>query len=476
MMRKVRVLAVAAVVAAAFGGIAAAATPDDVKPRVIVVSDIGNEPDDSESFVRLLLYGNQLDLRGLIASTSTWQREIIHAELMLERIDAYGKVLANLRRHDGTYPDAAALRALVKRGQPHYGMSHVGDGFDTEASNWIIAEADKPDPRPLWILNWGGSADLAQALYTVRKTRSPEQVQAFAARLRVYSISDQDDAGPWARQNFPELFWIASIHAFSQYDSAEWPGISGDVGSDPHAEHVAGPDTSLVTNEWLDAHIRKGPLGALYPNWKYIMEGDTPSFLHLIGRGLNDPEHPEWGGWGGRYGKVAPQYGLYSNAADTATGADGKRYHSSQASIWRWRRAFQNDFAARIQWTLTPSFKKANHAPAVRLNGQGGYAPVEIPARVGNRIALSAAGTRDPDGNRLTYWWWWYPEAGVGLYGVKLEIAGADTSEASFTVPATASSMPGDPPQMRIHVVLEVWDDGVPALAAYRRAIVTVTR
>ncbi len=452
--------------------VCAPATAADVKPRVIVVSDIGNEPDDSESLVRFLLYANQLDAEGFVASTSTWQREIIHPEMMYERIDGYEKVLPNLRAHDKAYPDAATLRALVKKGQPHYGMSHVGDGFDTEGSDWIIKQADKPDPRPLWILNWGGSVDLAQALYKVRKTRTPEQVKAFVAKLRVYSISDQDDAGPWARQNFPELFWIASIHAFSQYESATWTGISGDVGSDPHGEHVTGPDTRLVTNEWLDANIRKGPLGQLYPNWKYIMEGDTPSFLNLIARGLNDPEHPEWGGWGGRYGKVAPQYGLYSNAPDSVTGVDGKTYKSSQATIWRWRKAYQDDFAARIAWTLGP--KGGNHAPIAVLNGDKSAAPLRISAKYGVTISLSAEGTRDPDKNTLRYKWWLYNEAQTAPRGAKPVLTTVDQLHATIVVPAPAAVAPFEKPGGDVHVILEVWDDGTPELLGYRRAVITL--
>ena len=43
-----------------------------------------------------------------------------------------------------------------------------------------------------------------------------------------------------------------------------------------------------MTNEWLDKNVRqKGPLGQEYPRWEYLMEGDTPSFLNLIGNGLN---------------------------------------------------------------------------------------------------------------------------------------------------------------------------------------------
>lgn len=441
-------------------------------PRVIVVSDIGNEPDDSESLVRFLLYTNQLDAEGFVASTSTWQREIIHPELMYERIDGYEKVLPYLRAHDKAYPDAPALRALVKKGQAHYGMSHVGDGFDTEGSEWIIRQADKPDPRPLWVLNWGGSADLAQALYKVRKTRTPEQVKAFVSKLRVYSISDQDDAGPWARVNFPELFWIASINAFSFYNSATWTGISSDVLSDPHALHMTGPDTRLVTNDWLDTNIRKGPLGSLYPHHIWIMEGDTPSFLNLISRGLSDPEHPEWGGWGGRYGKVASQYGLYSNTPDTVTGVDGKSYESSQATIWRWRQAYQNDFAARIAWTLSPKFKTANHAPVGVLNGQKGFEPVRISAKFGETVKLSAEGTADPDKNVLTYKWWIYKEAGSPSSDPKLEIA--DPLHAQITVPRPASGWPGQGPEREVHVILEVWDNGTPALVSYRRAVIAL--
>jgi len=450
---------------------AAHAGPGFEKPRVIVISDIGNEPDDSESFVRFLLYTDQLDAEGFIAATSTWLRDAIHPEMMLERIAAYGKVLKNLRVHDKAYPDAAYLRTLVKRGQPHYGMSHVGEGYDTEASDWIIHVVDQPDPRPVWIVDWGGAADLAQALYKVRATRTPEQVKAFVAKLRVYSISYQDDAGPWARQNFPHLFWIASINAFSHYDSATWTGISGDVSTDPHAEHVTGPDTRLVTNEWLDAHIRKGPLGSLYPNWKYIMEGDTPSFLNLVSRGLSDPEHPEWGGWGGRYGKVTPQYGLYSNTPDTATGVDGKSYTSSQATIWRWRKAYQDDFAARIAWTLAPKYKEANHAPIVVLNGTKGFAPVLIKTKFGDRIALSAEGTHDPDGNKLTYKWWIYSDADSPETHPELTVT--DSEHAVLTVPTPTGALPGEGPEREVHVILEVWDDGTPALVGYRRAVVT---
>src|ERR1700722_2073271 len=66
------------------------------KPRVVVISDIGNEPDDQMSFVRLLLYSNELDLEAMIASTSTWQRNATHPETMHAIVKAYSQVRSNL--------------------------------------------------------------------------------------------------------------------------------------------------------------------------------------------------------------------------------------------------------------------------------------------------------------------------------------------------------------------------------------------
>src|SRR5690349_1059874 len=40
----------------------------DGKPRVFVLTDIGNEPDDQMSLVRLLVYSNEFELEGLVAT------------------------------------------------------------------------------------------------------------------------------------------------------------------------------------------------------------------------------------------------------------------------------------------------------------------------------------------------------------------------------------------------------------------------
>src|ERR1700687_5534492 len=49
--------------------------PYVARPRVIVMTDIANEPDDQMSLVRFLLYSNQFDVEGLVATTSTWMKD-----------------------------------------------------------------------------------------------------------------------------------------------------------------------------------------------------------------------------------------------------------------------------------------------------------------------------------------------------------------------------------------------------------------
>ena len=230
-------------------------------------------------------------------------------------------------------------------------------------------------------------------------------------------------AGPWIRKEFPTLFYIGkpSSPDSGEYYCATWTGISGDV----YYRNGAGADTSLVTNEWLEKNVRsKGPFGKVYPRFMFIMEGDTPSFLNLIDNGLHAEEQPDWGGWGGRYIFRQP-YGeahalwtqggdVFARATsqDTVTGADGRIYVSDQATIWRWREAYQNDFAARIDWTVK-DFAHANHAPTVVLNGEPGTEPVTIEASVGDTISLDATGSSDSSGQPLHYKWWIYPEAGL---------------------------------------------------------------
>jgi hypothetical protein len=352
-------------------------------------------------------------------------------------------------------------------------MNAVGPENDSEGSEHIITVVDKKDDRPVWIPVWGGANCLAQALWKVRQTRTPEEVDA---NLWLKSVSTPFPIRTIAVRGFGKRFPIyftlsaPAIHARGGYHYSTWRGISGDG----FTRGFDGADSNLVNNNaWLDANIRKnhGPLGAEHPHTDFIMEGDTPSFLGLITNGLNESEHPNYGGWGGRYELYTPRTRkwfmepetrpIWTDAEDEVQGIDGAWHNSNKATIWRWRQAYQHDFAARIDWT-TKSYQEANHPPVAKL----GHAN-ELRAKSGEKVTLSAEGSTDPDGNELTYEWIYYREVGTFESNRPPEIPDRQRKNAVFVAPKV------DKPET-IHVVLAVTDKGTPSLTRYQRVILTV--
>ena len=432
------------------------------KPRLLVLTDIGGDPDDQQSMIRLMTYTNEFEIEGLIASAAgspgELKEEATHPDLIREIVEAYGKVRPNLILHHPDYPPTGPLLDRIKSGNPRRGVKNIGAGLDTEGSRWIVKVVDRDDPRPLNVVIWGGSTDFAQALWRARNDRNAEELKRFVGKLRVHAIGHQDDTGPWIVEEFPDLFYIMS-KAPEKHDMREGA----------YRGMYLGGDEALTSREWVDANVRRdrGPLGALYPTKTWtapnphgcLKEGDTPSWLYFLPTGLSDPAHPEWGCWGGRFQPAGR--GLYRDAADSVGKATDAR-----ATVWRWRPAFQADFAARMVWCVKPA-RSANHPPLAVLNRDKGVGAMELKARPGETVKLTAAGSSDPDGDRLSFHWFVYQEAGTYARNVSLSDATAE---------ATALTVPADAVGKTVHVVLEVTDDGEPALTRYRRAVIRVSR
>lgn len=451
--------------------------------RMVVLTDIEADPDDAQTLVRLLLYSNEIDIEGLIATTSTHQRARVAPETVHKILDAYAKVQPSLLNHDPDFPEAESLHSLVKQGLPLYGMEAVGEGMDSEGSDWIIRVLEKEDDRPVWISVWGGPNTLAQALWKIRESRNAREATRLIKKLRVYTISDQDDSGPWMRKEFPDLFYVVSP---GNYGTATWSAI---------AREIPGANNEVISNAWLTENIQQGhgPLGAQYPDVAYGMEGDTPSWLSLIPNGLNpySDDHPEYGGWGGRYelytpdpappspriligdSEVVETRSIWTNADDRyrprvpnsigrAIRPDTAEYTGNHVSLWRWREDFQHDFAARMDWCIT-SYEDANHPPVANINQ-----PAEFTVKSGEIFKLDADGSYDPDGDGLSYWWFQYPEAGTfdGIVNFR------PFAENLYNI-HTIIAPEVDSPQTA-HFILKVTDKGSPALSSYRRIIVTI--
>lgn len=449
------------------------------KNRAIILTDVEADPDDTQSLVRLLLYSNQINIKGLIATTSCWHRDTVNPESIEKVIHAYGKVHANLIKHEAGFPGMDALLKLVKSGIPKYGMLGVGEDKDSEGSDWIIKILEEKDKRPLWISVWGGANTLAQALYKIKNIKSEVEAKKLIAKLRIYSISDQDDSGIWIRNNFPDLFYIVSPG--DHYGSATWSAIN---------TFVEGINNEIISNHWLEQNIQQdhGPLGAAYPDVAWGMEGDTPSWLSLIPNGLNEPEHPEWGGWGGRYELYMPNLAtikkgdsdvplkpetrkIWTNAIDSFTPyifnnygrtvkLDTLTYSNNKVSLWRWRDDFQNDFAARMDW-CTKTYEDANHPPFPLLGH-----PNNISVQSGEGFGLDASGSTDPDGDNLSFLWFHYPEA--GSYKKYIKIAGTENSHGAYIIAPEVDK------KKTAHFILKVTDKGKPPLSRYKRIIVNI--
>ncbi|KAG9232397.1 hypothetical protein BJ875DRAFT_380791 [Amylocarpus encephaloides] len=392
------------------------------KPRIVVLTDVLNEPDDSMSLVRYLLYSNEFDTRGIVATTSKHLRNVTHPDEIRKIVNAYGSVIGNLNNHVHPlqpYQSAEELLSLISTGPPIYGKQSFNLSL-SDGSKLIIdrlAESEKP----LWVLAWGGTNTLAQALLHIYENRTAEDAATLRSRLRVYSISDQDDTGDWIRREFPDVFVVTSLHAMGAYSISTWAGILSDVS--------LAMNYSIVQQPWLTANIQLGPLGAVYPNIIYGMEGDSPSFLYLIQNGLGNSERPDWGSWGGRYGRVAIETPLYSSTFDVVVGHDGKTYHNNQATVWRWRETFQDDFASRMQWTLTSNFSQAGHPPVLNVNGKTGPEIMFIETKYNQTFEFDASATYDPDhpesNEHLDFQWYQYADPSLDLpegFVVPLEI------------------------------------------------------
>ncbi|MHC4518762.1 MAG: nucleoside hydrolase-like domain-containing protein, partial [Planctomycetota bacterium] len=410
---------IAVIVATLFGVVPALALD---KPRIVVLSDIGaGDPDDEQSFVRFLVYANEFDIEGLIATATP--RFGVNAEAFRERIEAYREVLGNLRVHAEGYPDADALLALIKDGAAERNMTSVGNGKTTEGSDAIIEVIDRPDPRPVWVTVWGAPTDLAQALWDVRRVRSPAEVDRFVRKLRIYDIAGQDDSGGWICHAFPEIHWLRSVDQFQAISVRA---------ARPFPPEYVGANLDTFTTAWVHEHIMShGPLGALYPERKWKYEGDTPAFLYLIRNGLSDPEHQEHGGWGGRFGRERTKnpnafgakrtemekkyrpFAMYTEAEDTWRYRDIVYHNNRHAAWFRWREPVQHDFAARMDWSVTPKYDDANHNPVAVFHGEAGHDIVYLQAGPGETVRLDATGSTDPDGDGIRYEWFSYPEPGT---------------------------------------------------------------
>jgi len=463
------------------------------KARLIVMADMGNEPDEVQQMMHLLMYANEVDIEGLIACSGKYLhadrtdgRTETHPELFHKLVDAYAEVVDNLRLHANDWPEASELRGIISSGSAGYGIDDVEPGRSSEASKKIVASVLKDDPRPLYIVCNAGANTLAQALVDLDRKRTSQQMGELCKRLIVFENGAQDNSGAWIAGKYPEIAWHRSNHQTYSYGG---PGAAqGPYTWEPFTRDPAGQ------SKWAQKHIMNdhGALGAVFPPRRmnrrlhFIEGGGTIPWIGLVNHGLSDPKHLHWGGWSGRFSRQRhanvfsrhreiredeqsyDDFLMFEADSETETWTDpvhGEVFKGRSVPVWRFRRAMFNDFRARMDWCVKP-FDEANHKPVAAVNGDTADAIIRLSVNPGQTLTLDASDSSDPDGDGLRFAWWGYPEAGT--YRGDLVISNASDDSVTFSVPedATGSEM---------HVILEVIDDNpIVSLHDYRRVVIAV--
>jgi len=437
-------------------------------------------------------------------------------------VDAYAKVYPNLKIHDPDYPSPAELKTKIKWGNVDFDGDFSKDTDGSNLIKSLLLD-DQPGPLYVTAQGGEGTiARALRSIYEqFAKTPQWEAVRGKVShRLIIIPSGDQDGSGAsYIHPNWPEVReydfsginygYVAQDHLAPEvkmYFSPEWTreniSARGPLGV---LYRVWGDGKQMVKGDRTDYFGLSGytseelkTMGYMVwmppqPKGSFLGEGDTPTFINLIANGLRAYEDPQWGGWGGRmhpgggglslFGAPPPVQpvdtpgvarGLAAAGSDANKPKVPKENHPIDLSNFhlppvpprtaaihaRFQAAAQNDFAARMQWTVTAKFTGANHPPDVRIKG-----PLAISAHPGAVVKLQGE-VSDPDHNSVKVMWWQYNDAGT--YPGDIAFSDPAALATTFRVPQDAKA------GQTIDVILEATDNGSPPLTRYERVVVTV--
>ncbi|MDX1284766.1 MAG: DUF1593 domain-containing protein, partial [Draconibacterium sp.] len=388
------------------------------------------------------------------------------------------------------------LRSIVRSGQPGYGIESTGKGLSSEGSDLLIEILEKDDPRPVYVVVNAGSNTLAQAIKDYEQVHSKAELDKIISKLRVYENGAQDNSGAWICANYPEIHWVRSNYQTYCYGGPANDGIEDNKGDHsflgPHTWHPYAY-SSIGQHQWALEHIvgNHGPFGPYWPLRQFhhglihfLEGGGTIPWLGLVNKGLYDIENPHWGGWSGRFTKEKQKnfwskhtsvntdektYGdfyMYIEDLDEWINPEnGDKYNDWYTPVWRFRRAFYNDFQCRMDWCIQP-YEKANHNPIAAVDGDKSNDFIFKEVKAGDEITFNATTSYDTDGDELEFIWWNYPESGT--YSKRIELKNSTKDVLKFKIPKDASGK-------EIHIILEVKDKSeIASMYDYRRIVLKV--
>jgi hypothetical protein len=417
-------------------------------------------------------------------------------------VETYEKVYPNLVIHNKEYPTPEYLKSKIRYGNIEFDGDFSKDSPGSDLIKSLILDSI---PGQLFITAWGGQSTIARALKSIEEQYSAKPgwdniKKKIIKKVIILPSGDQDDT--YAKYIIPN--WTGM--GYREFKDGPYYGYGANMMAKP-------ADSIYYTSTWMKENISsRGPLGDFYRVWgdgkqmvkgdkfdyfglsgytsdelkkmgymvwmppqpkgSWLGEGDTFTFMDMLNNGLRAWEDGSYGGWGGRLSDKpfswgpAPSDSSKKDTVNTGTvisAASLKKLTGNNKDKFVYPDFFpaaENDFAARMKWSVTPKYKDANHEPVVTVNGS-----LAITAHPGEKVKIEGE-VKDPDGNEVTIKWWQFR---LGTYPGEVHIENPGSASTSVTIPSDAK--PGE----TIHLILEAKDNGKPGLTRYQRIIVVVS-
>ncbi len=496
-----------------------------MKLRTIITQDA--EVDDQNSLRHFLLYANEVELQGIVQTSSVfhWQgkegvvgpkqrmneffqrmEEVAPydqpyrwtgTQWMFREIDEYEQIYPNLIRHADGYPDPEYLRSIVKVGNVGYSGDMSGK---TEGSELIRQRILDDDPRTLYLQVWGGTNTICQALKDIEEEYKEQDgwnalKEKISKKCVITACGEQDCTyREYLAENWPKMKFIVVL----QMQSYAYPWMfmpecdSKDTLRAAYMKnHILLEENPLTRNycTWMDGKTYEGEgwegqfgtnpelvnmMRSIkkdlppYEQYDFISEGDSPTFFWMFDWGFRTEESFAYGGFSGRY---------YLDETEKNSKGEQLNYWkvaedeftgrdgvtAPQESMWRYVRDIQHDMAARAKWGITPEYKDGEHAPELLIE-EG----VDLTVSPAETVELHAK-AKNPDGGAVKVTWRIYTDASIGDSAKEtVPNVAEDGLTASITIPENAK--PGE----TIHVIVCAEGDGEEKLRHYRQVILTI--
>lgn len=441
--------------------------------------------------------GREYDRFGLKTCPCTSWRWAKDERFIHDIVGAYAKVYPNLKIHNPNYPTPAYLTSKIRYGNIEFDGDY---SKDSPGSNLIKSLILDDKPGPLYLTAWGGQSTIARALKSIQDqyehTTEWEAIRGKVSRKVVLLPSgDQDDTyAAYIKPNWPDI-------AYRQFREGPNYGYGAQI-------RASAENAPYLTTQWMQENVSsRGPLGALYRVWgdgkqmvkgdvvdyfglsghtqeelkkmgymvwmppqakgSWLGEGDNPTFMNMLDNGLRAYEQGSFGGWGGRvtiHNDATNIFALPSNSnadslAKRLSAQNGQTPNAADMAFPNFFPQAQNDFAARLKWSVTNRYADANHEPIVKIHG-----PLHLMASPGQKIRLYGSAS-DPDGDKVTLRWW---QSHTGTYPHKVEVLTPEAPQIEVTIPNDAKA------GQTIHIILEAKDEATPSLTRYQRIVMTI--